>query len=391
MRDPFAVFDKRFSPGLERVGKAFKYFFPHGYRGSKGAIKSVLVTGSNGKGSVVSFIENLLVFLGYRVGSFTSPHLIDVAERFKINGRKVEHTILKKTAEELHALFPDLTYFEATFIAASLIFSREDVEYAVFEVGMGGRLDATNVVFPKEVVVITDVSLEHKNYLGPTLLHIAKEKSALCRGKIPAVICSPFPKNLLVELAVLLEGGRISRVKIPASLHVASLKNRVIPFYQYRNFCCALKTLLNLGVEVSPELISAFVQNLSKFYPPGRFTQVRGALVDGAHNPAAVRQLLRSLLEINFPFRKLIFYSFPDKEWKKELKMLSRYFQDFVYVPLGYAPRGEPLDPEEVISFAKGLFRETSIAFELPPPEEGFLYTGSLYLAGEFFKRFGFS
>ena len=160
----------------------------------------VHIAGTNGKGSTAAFLASILHEGGYRTGLFTSPHLISFTERFRIDGSEITEEALVPLAEQVLAVAPDeATFFEVTTALAFLYFARERVDLAVMEVGMGGRLDATNAV-TGILSVITPVSLDHCRYLGETIREIAGEKAGVITGNGP-VVCSPQDGEALSVIA----------------------------------------------------------------------------------------------------------------------------------------------------------------------------------------------
>jgi dihydrofolate synthase / folylpolyglutamate synthase len=150
------------------------------------------VAGTNGKGSVCAFLESAVRSCGKKTGLFTSPHLVDFKERFMINGRPITDAVWLNVYHELQPIIDklELTFFEATTLMAFEIFKREKVEWAVFETGLGGRLDATNIVVPR-VAVISHIAMDHMEYLGTDLVSIAGEKLGIVKKRIPLVMAQP--------------------------------------------------------------------------------------------------------------------------------------------------------------------------------------------------------
>jgi folylpolyglutamate synthase/dihydropteroate synthase len=153
------------------------------------AYRSVHVGGTNGKGSVAAMIASILSSAGHRVGLYTSPHLVDFGERIRIDGQPADEEMLVRGATRLRPLAEELgaTFFEATTALAFLCFAEADVDFVVAEVGLGGRLDATNVLLP-EVATITNVAWDHADYLGRTLSAIAGEKAGISKPGVPLVL-----------------------------------------------------------------------------------------------------------------------------------------------------------------------------------------------------------
>lgn len=175
---------KAYKPGLDTTYKLDEYFgHPHQQ------FKTIHIAGTNGKGSCAHTIAAVLQSAGYRVGLFTSPHLLDFRERIRINGEMIPEEYVIRFVEEHRAFFEPLhpSFFELTTAMAFRYFADQQVEVAVIETGMGGRLDCTNIIRP-DVSVITNIDLDHTQYLGDTLTKIAKEKAGIIKERVPAVV-----------------------------------------------------------------------------------------------------------------------------------------------------------------------------------------------------------
>jgi dihydrofolate synthase/folylpolyglutamate synthase len=187
MTDPFLRFVRSgIRPGLARIRKLL-VALDHPER----SFKTILVAGSNGKGSTAAYLSSILQLAGYRTGLFTSPHLMSVSERFRVDGVLADASDLRRFLR-LHGSAcrrVGATYFEATTACALWWFASERVEWAILEIGLGGRWDACNAVDP-ELSVITSIAREHTDYLGPTLAHVAREKAQVARPGRPVVVGS---------------------------------------------------------------------------------------------------------------------------------------------------------------------------------------------------------
>lgn len=175
---------KAYKPGLETTHKLDEHFgHPHQQ------FKTIHIAGTNGKGSCSHTIAAVLQSAGYRVGLFTSPHLIDFRERIRINGEMVPEEYVVNFVEEHRAFFEPLhpSFFELTTAMAFRYFADQKVDVAVIEVGMGGRLDCTNIIHP-DLCIITNISFDHTQYLGDTLTKIAKEKAGIIKEGVPVVV-----------------------------------------------------------------------------------------------------------------------------------------------------------------------------------------------------------
>ncbi|HEY9877372.1 MAG TPA: folylpolyglutamate synthase/dihydrofolate synthase family protein [Leptolyngbyaceae cyanobacterium] len=270
------------------------------------------VAGTNGKGSVCACLSSVLTQAGYRVGRYTSPHLVHWNERICISEQPIslDHLlrVLKQVDAAVDADQPSPTQFEIITAAAWLYFAQQSVDVAVIEVGLGGRLDATNVCHHPLVTVITSLSREHWQQLGPTLADIAREKAGILKFGCPAVVGELPPEAKAVVQAKIEELNCLATWPEPAR----ELSNGwaewegiqyPLPFpgqHQQMNSAIAIATLLHLrdqGWQIADEAIVSGMSNASW---PGRlqWTTWRDAagvthplLIDGAHNPAAAKML----------------------------------------------------------------------------------------------------
>ncbi|MBT3255759.1 MAG: bifunctional folylpolyglutamate synthase/dihydrofolate synthase, partial [Deltaproteobacteria bacterium] len=273
------------------------------------------IAGTNGKGSVATFMGSILQEAGYRVGMYVSPHLVRFTERFSINGEEISQGKTVELIDELRSAFnPDEppTFFEAVTSMAILYFAREKTDIAIMEVGMGGRLDATNVITPL-VTGITNISMEHQEYLGNTLSHIAREKAGVIKRGVDVVTAVTQPRIIDQLQAVAEERGapfrRVGRdVKYrstPSGLHffgqsrnIKGLRLGLRGIHQARNAALALGMLERIETKGFPHTANQIQEGLKKADWPGRMQIIREnptILLDGAHNAAAIRALGRSI------------------------------------------------------------------------------------------------
>lgn len=287
--------------------------------------KSIHVAGTNGKGSTCAMIASILKEAGYKVGLYTSPHLFDYAERIKINGKDISHRdfatglkLVQKIANHLTAKPPNNpTVFEVLTAVAFWYFARKKVDYAVVEVGMGGRLDATNVIIPL-VSVITNIDLEHTAVLGKTLAKIAVEKAAIIKPRVPVITAEDKPEALSVLQHQAQKNGS---VLIQVSSKGEGLKSGLLGEHQKANAACAVAAVRLAGIKVGKQ---AVLKGLRKVRWPGRFQVVSRrplTIVDGAHNPAGIKVLVGTLRQ-QFPGKKLTFI-FGTQTDKDSVSMLS--------------------------------------------------------------------
>ena len=383
-------------------------------------LKFIHVAGSNGKGSVCAMIESGLRAAGFRTGFYSSPHLISPCERFRINGRpvseealcSVQDTVLSAVAKlEQDGMKP--TYFEVTTLIAALLFARARCDYVVWEVGMGGRLDATNIVTPL-VSAITGISMEHAQYLGNTIQKIAGEKAGIIKQGVP-VYCSsgtPVPARNVIGFRAaelnapfrippepsapvsvrLLDGGHTVEQHftfddVPLSLKLAGP-------HQRRNAALAFSVLRFLA-DLDAFNFAAAIDGLRQTVWPGRFDLYPefGLVLDGAHNPEGIGVLAETLREV-FPGQKFrfIFGAFSDKDTIDSLRVLAPLATEFVFVrPESARPSKSASELEsELEQIAPGIPASDSgldRALESLDPARPTVLCGSLHLCGDVLAR----
>ena len=284
-------------------------------------IKVVHVAGTNGKGAVCSFTSAMLIQAGYKTGLFTSPHLVEMTERFKINGSDISKESfvevfreVKKAVEEIQKEgYAHPTFFEFLFAMALVYFQKEKVEYAVIETGLGGRLDSTNVIDSPVITAITSISLDHTEYLGETKEIIATEKAGIIKEQIPVVIgVNPDSVVQVLEEKALEKNAEILKVS-KKDYKICEKIDKNIDFfmnvkyygyvrlllpcsagYQVENAVLAVRIVEKLlnKEELTPELIN---QGLNKGLWPGRMERVMEEVyIDGAHNEDGIRAFLET-------------------------------------------------------------------------------------------------
>jgi dihydrofolate synthase/folylpolyglutamate synthase len=300
--------------------------------------RSVHIAGTNGKGSTAAFLEMILRKAGCRTGLYTSPHLERINERIRVNGEDISDeqfaavfTRIRAAIEELLAegtLRAHPTFFECVTAIAFVHFADAGVDVAVLETGLGGRLDATNIVTP-EVSVITRIDFDHENFLGHSLHEIAGEKAGIIKAGVPVVIAEQHAEARKVLLAKAGELGspaietdrafRTEFVHVVHGLVRATVKNEesgetmeIAPqlpgLFQLQNAlsaAAAAGVLRQRGVEISAEEVAG---GIAAAVWPGRIEKIHAEpdiYLDGAHNPSAARELA-AYLEANFGGRKIV-------------------------------------------------------------------------------------
>ncbi|MEE9398045.1 MAG: bifunctional tetrahydrofolate synthase/dihydrofolate synthase [Methylococcales bacterium] len=318
---------------------------------------TITVGGTNGKGSCVALLETMLGIEGYRVGSYTSPHILQYNERIRVNGNPVEDDAICQSFDRIDNARGNvsLSYFEFSTLAALDIFSRCRLDVQILEVGLGGRLDAVNIVDP-DSVIISSIGIDHIDWLGQDREMIGFEKAGVFRPGVPAIIGDPNPPDSLLKSAeeqntLLYQMGRDFSFQRDESSwswygHTRSRKNLPIPAlhgeHQFFNASAVLQTLDVIQNE-RPVLDNAIRQGLSKVSLPGRFQWIPGEpsiVLDVAHNPQAAVALANSLEEFVVDRQiHAVFSVMGDKDIKGIVNPMKSIITHWYIAPLP-TPRG---------------------------------------------------
>jgi dihydrofolate synthase / folylpolyglutamate synthase len=388
------------------------------------AYPTVHIAGTNGKGSTAAFVESILRDAGFHTGLNTSPHLEHINERIRINGEEIGDEAFAETFTRIHQLIEELlaegklrahpTFFECVTALAFEAFARERVEFGVIEVGLGGRLDATNVIAPA-VSVITRIDFDHENYLGHSLAEIAGEKAGILKYHVPAVSAPQLPEALEILRA------RAEELKCPLGETGAAFR---VEEERVENGCTsAVVTELSTGTRFSltPQLPGRFQlqnalnavaaarilqernfriseQNIERGIAnaqwPGRLEKIHerpDVYLDGAHNPGAARELAR-FLEENFAGRRvlLIFGAMRDKAVDEVTGSLFPCASEVIFTQPGTpravsAARLAEMAGHHTTHFS--VIADAAAALEAAlaraKPEDTIFIAGSLYLVGQ--------
>ena len=347
--------------------------------------KSVIVGGTNGKGSVCQFLTDAFINADFKVGTYTSPHLIQINERFKINNKPMPYRLLLEHAKYIKANQNgiDLTYFEFLTALAFAVFKDLGIDIAVLEVGMGGEFDATNVVNPI-LSVITRISLDHEEHLGKNHTEIAKTKSKIIKQL-----------GIVGKNVKSVEETIKNSIKADLFFVDSSYVNRAENMYTYMNSRASKENLATalLAIDVLNRYhnMNLKCEALKGTFWPGRFEVIRSAdktfILDGAHNKNAATKLALSLKGFESD-KILIFSALRQKGWKNNLKILMPYFKKIALVPILNHRLSE--NPENIKKFI-GNRKETEMHNSLNSAmlsiferdEKIAVITGSLYLVGE--------
>jgi dihydrofolate synthase/folylpolyglutamate synthase len=388
-------------------------------------LPSAHIGGTNGKGSTAAMLSAILQAAGYRTGLYTSPHLLGFMERIRVNGVAIpEREVTRLTAQlrdlcSAHFAYhptpnspsdrrPHPTFFELTTAMAFLHFAKQAVEAAVIEVGLGGRFDATNVISPW-VAVVTNVSLEHQEYLGRTLPEIAMEKAGIIKPGVPVVTASRGEAYEVIRRTASERGAPLVHVAAAYTwtIRASGLAGQTLDLggpnrryeglqiplaggHQAENAVTAIaaaEVLETQGFRVGETAIRS---GLTRARWPGRLQMVADRpriLLDGAHNPAGAQALATFLAEHRSTLNRLIlvFGVLQDKDWEAMLALLGPLADQII---LTHPPADRGADPHDLVTAdrycpkvevaadpADGL----ALARAVARPEDTILVTGSLY------------
>ena len=369
------------------------------------------IAGTNGKGSTAAMLHRILSQSGYRVALYTSPHLVSFTERIRIGDEEIAPNEVVGLADEIWdrtmAAKVSLTFFEFVTVMGFIYFARHKIDVAVIEVGLGGRLDATNLVRPV-VSLISTISKDHEAYLGSDLLSIAREKGGIIKKGIP-VVCGALPtevaaflKNIAAEHEApayffgrdftfsLKNGDLFDYIGIKWRLNSAdvALRGR----HQKRNAALALGAL-EITAQDFPVNEAALREGLKTVRWPGRFEIIQDrptVILDGAHNGEGVKALVEEIENFREQRKvKLLFASMEDKDWQRMLESLSEVADEIVLTRVNMERCADPHRLAAQLSGKVPNFTiedsRSALEYVLDHAESNdiILVAGSLYLLGE--------
>ncbi len=392
---------------LDRMDRALA-LFDHPER----RFPSLHIAGTNGKGSTSAMLQHVLQLAGYRTGLYTSPHLVSFTERIRVGDEEISENRVVELAEEINlhlgmAGVP-LTFFEFVTVMAFIHFARQKVDLAVVEVGLGGRLDATNVVTPM-VSVVTTIAKDHEAYLGADVLSIARENGGIIKPTVPSV-CGKLPPEVGPLLKAIAD-ERGSPCYFLGTDFRFTLKNEGLFDYtgikhhsfnaltvalrgrhQRANAAVALAAL-ELVAPRLPMCERAVREGLATVRWPGRLEvmlEQPTVVLDGAHNAEGVQALIDELADLP-PDRKvkLLFAAMVDKEWQLMVTALANVVSEFVFTRVEMERSADPERLAETVSDStpRRVMHDARAAVralvDQSDPEDVIVVAGSLYLVGE--------
>ena len=312
--------------GLDRVKIVYDKLFPNGV-----PFKVITIGGTNGKGSTIAFIDSIYEQSKYKIGRSTSPHLLKYNERFAIDGKEVSDASIISAFELIEQKRDDitLTYFEFSTLATLIIFADARVDLALLEVGLGGRLDSVNVV-DCNVSIITNIAIDHIEYLGDTREAIGYEKAGIMRNSIHCICGDQDPPLSLLNYA--------KEIDAPLTLVKEGYQGEIglEGAHQRINAAVAIKAIEKLNY-LFPVTNNMIVEGIKKAQIAARFQKIiigdKTVILDVAHNPAAVETLVNTLLES--PIETVaIFSALADKNIDDMIKLSSNSIKQWFLVPL---------------------------------------------------------
>lgn len=391
---------------LDRMNRALG-LFDH----PENKFRTIHIAGTNGKGSTAAMLHRILSLAGYRTALYTSPHLVSFTERIRIGDDEIAQDDVVLLADEIWqrtaAADVPLTFFEFITVMAFIYFARRHVDVAVVEVGLGGRLDATNMVTPL-VSVITTISKDHEAYLGPDELSIAREKGGIIKPSVP-VVCGKVSEQVSALLRQIAHDQQSAACSLGINFSF-SLKNEGLFDYtgikqHFSNLALALRGRYQRG---NASLALAALELINESYPvsenvlrqglrtvrwPGRleimFEQPR-VILDGAHNPEGIRALVDELNDWREGGKiRLLFATMADKEWEIMLRAVTKAVDDVIFTRVAMERSADPqkLAEKMVEPISHRVIQNSRIAMSTLIAEaqrdDIIVVAGSLYLLGE--------
>lgn len=371
--------------------------------------KSIHIAGTKGKGSVSTFLYSCLKEEEYSVGIYTSPHLINFNERIKVNDIDISDNeiislvqFIKEKTDEKHI---EPTFFEFTTALAFLYFKNKNIDIAVIEVGLGGRLDATNVITPL-LSVITTIGIDHTEFLGNTIEQIAYEKSGIIKRNIPIVV-SENESNVIDVISEIARQNNSSLFQVEKDITYEKIKDKHFQTkgivndefeisldgdFQIKNAVTAILALNILNNKCGFKvLLNSIKQGLKKAYIPGRLEQIGNILLDGAHNTSAMKAIAEYLKKFDKKF--IIILGIKEgKDIDEMISIIAPYSKKFILTNSSFKPINLDILEKSVINHGLDCFKlpnlENAIKYakEIAEKDELILITGSLYLVGDALK-----
>jgi dihydrofolate synthase/folylpolyglutamate synthase len=401
-------------PGLLRIKNFLSMF-----KNPQDKIKIIHIAGTNGKGSCAAFIAEILKCSGYKTGLYTSPHLVYIEERIKINGRNISHNVFQKYLKmySKKALDCNLSYFEYLTALSFIYFEKQKVDIAVIETGLGGRFDATNVIKNPLICIITSISKDHQEILGDTIEKIAFEKAGIIK-KNAGVICGKLPKTAINIINDRLKKNiikfyqkdfRVLNVKasltsqrfdyISKSLYLKNLQEKLLGKHQAINACvaiCAVEFLIKKGfTKINFRSIKSGLKNalwsarfeVKNINIEGENLKI---VIDGAHNEEGLKVFIDTFKQLDFNRSKkvFVFASMREKNYRFMIKNIAPFAKKVILPKVNNTRSiNAEILKEEFLKYIDksniSTVKSVKDALDVAKKEKTVICVGSLYLAGE--------
>jgi dihydrofolate synthase / folylpolyglutamate synthase len=342
------------------------------------AFPVVHVAGTNGKGSVSAMVEAIARSHGMRTGLYTSPHLCRFAERIRLDGEPVTDDALADLLGRALDEGPDLSFFETATLAAFLAFRDARVDIAIVEVGLGGRLDATNVIPTPRAAAITRIALDHTDRLGTTLVEIAREKAGIAKPGLDLVL-GPMPPDVRGAIDEVAHAVGATTTMLDESAPLPSVIG-LAGTHQRDNARIAAELGRRIGAPAR-----AIEEGLAGVRWPGRLEQIGNMLLDAAHNPDGAEALAAHVRKLEIPPERvtLVFGTLADKDWAPMLDTLAPLANSRLYVAPSGASRSA-VDPSAMVARHAGTVSQSLPEALAASRQAGLtVVAGSLVLVGQ--------
>ena len=383
---------KAYKPGLENITKLCAFF-----GNPQEKLKTIHIGGTNGKGSTSNMLASVLQEQGYKVGLYNSPHLIDFTERIKVNGNNCEKEFVFDFIQKLKNLPEEIkpSFFEFTTVMAFEYFHKKSVDFAIIEVGLGGRLDSTNIIKPL-VAAITNIDLDHQNILGNTIEEIALEKAGIVKPHIPIISGDERDsvKKIIEQKALENHSEFIDATKVSTNLET-DLKGN----YQKKNIRVVLALVNELRKQNIKISESSLEKGLMKVHQNTKFiggwfpfSENPLIICDTAHNQAGLEMVFDQLNAID-KYKHIVLGFVNDKKIDEVLKILPKNAQ-YYFVKPSISRGRSPKEYENSLISAKidfQIFETVDAGFQAAKikckPEEMIFVGGSNFVVGEFLEK----
>lgn len=383
---------KAYKPGLDNIKRLCDFF-----GNPQDKIKCIHIGGTNGKGSTSNMLSSVLQDAGYKTGLYNSPHLIDFTERIKVDGKNCDKEFVYNFIQKLKKLPEDIrpSFFEFTTIMAFEYFAQQNVDFAIIEVGLGGRLDSTNIIKPL-VTAITNVQLDHQNILGNTIEEIAGEKAGIIKNNIPII---SGDENEVVKNIIKTKAEKENTAFIDVTLLNTDLKSDLKGNYQQKNIKVVLgliEELRKLNFVISDENIKSGLLNvhtntgfIGRWF---EFSQNPLTICDTGHNQAGLEYVFSQLSSIE-KHKHIILGFVNDKKIDEVMTLLPENSQFYFAKPSINRGR-HPQDYEDLLMDAKISYKifdsvqEAYLSAKQECTDEEMIFIGgSNFVVGDFLEK----